>query len=56
MSEDEKIAYKRFEVWLDERGQETLEQLRARFGATHAGAIRAALELIRGNLPVNPDK
>jgi hypothetical protein len=38
---------KQYNIWLDRRGQETLEHLKTRYGASISGAFRAGLDLIR---------
>jgi hypothetical protein len=40
---------RRFEVWLDDEGQETIEMLH-KLGASSAGALRAGLKLLRSAL------
>jgi predicted secreted acid phosphatase len=51
--DDSDYRLKRFDVWLNERHQETVEHAKKLFGHSASTVMRAALELLRKEM--NPD-
>lgn len=51
MSDDD---WKEYHVFLDRRGQETVEHARVAYGATVSGALRAGLLLLRKQFGLDP--